>query len=178
MFVSSVIQGRLTVRLALYWVLYHFVLWNVLFAYNFVDARFIGDGPIKPFGTIYSEFVSQYSPIIICAIAMLPIFLLDLVRLSHRIAGPLEQFKRKLRDMTAGKAVGKVRLRKGDLLTELEDVFNEYIEQYEAHRQNSDTTYQMSGDEAKLLERVVELKNTIDGQDSADEKTTEEPATV
>ena len=101
-FVSGPIQGRLSTRLVFYWVLYHFVLWHALFAYRYVEFRMANRLPDVSFRELYGDFVLHYYPIVLCAVSMLPIFIIDLVRLTHRIAGPLVQFQRRLKQMTAG----------------------------------------------------------------------------
>ena len=168
-FVSGPIQGRLSTRLVLYWVLYHFVLWHALFAYRYVEFRMANRLPDVAFRELYGDFVLHYYPIVLCAVSMLPIFIIDLVRLTHRIAGPIVQFQRKLKQMTAGEPVQRVRLRKGDFMEELEAVFNEYIDHYEQRRQSESGEFRMSPDDARLIEQVAELKQTIDTAHASEE---------
>jgi sensor histidine kinase YesM len=155
-FVSGRIQGQLVLRLGLYWVLYHFVLWHALFAYHFVEQRMSGTITAVPFGELYASFWTRYYPIVMCAVCMLPIFLVDLVRLSHRIAGPLVRFRNSLQQMIAGEEVRHVRLRKGDLLTELETTFNTYVDVYEGHRRERVAAAKMSDRDAQRIEAIVE----------------------
>lgn len=163
-FVSNRIQGQLTLRLGLYWVMYHFVLWHALFVYHFLQHRMSDSYQAVSFRELYGTFVLQYSPIIVCSIGMLPIFLIDLVRLSHRIAGPLVRFKAVLHGMTASEEVRPIRLRKGDLMTELEVAFNDYIAVYERHRLSQTTAFRMSESEAALVADVTspERRSTAD----------------
>ena len=63
----------------------------------------------------------------ICAIAILPIVLWDLLKFSHRIVGPLIPFQRSIERLTAGEQVTEVRLRHGDLLSDLQSAFNQYL---------------------------------------------------
>ena len=168
-FVSGPIQGRLTTRIGLYWVLYHFVLWHALFAYRYVEFRMANRLPDVTFRELYGEFVLHYYPIVLCAITMLPIFIIDLVRLTHKIAGPIVQFQKRLKQMTAGEAVQRVRLRKGDFMQELESALNEYIDHYEQRRLSESCEFRMSQDDARLIEQVAELKKTVaESQEQAD----------
>jgi hypothetical protein len=156
-FVSGEIQGRLAFKLAMYWLIYHVVLWHALFAYRYFEWRFAGTAPLTPFRQLYGEFVLQYYPLVICSLAMLPVFLVDLVRLTHRVAGPLVRFQSTLKRMGDGEPVQRVQLRKGDLLTEFETAFNEYIDRYEQRRtslpRNAD---RMSSEDARTLQQVLE----------------------
>ena len=38
-FVSGPIQGRLLLRMGVYWVLYHVILWHALFIFRYVEYR-------------------------------------------------------------------------------------------------------------------------------------------
>lgn len=154
-FVSRPIQGQLTLRLGLYWLLYHFVLWHVLFVYHFLQQRLVPTEQAVGFQELYATFVRHYFPIIVCSLAMLPIFLVDLVRLSHRIAGPLVRFRSVLDDMIAGRPARRVQLRKGDLMKELEEKFNQYIEVYEQERLRRHPEATLSEEQAALLAELT-----------------------
>ena len=63
----------------------------------------------------------------ICSVAILPIVLWDLLKFSHRVVGPLVPFQRAIECLTAGEKVAEVRLRHGDLLSDLQTTFNQYL---------------------------------------------------
>jgi hypothetical protein len=65
-----------------------------------------------------------------CACLILPLFMIDFVRLTHRIAGPLVRFRIALVQIMQGHRVNEVELRKGDLLTEFQQSFNEFLSFY------------------------------------------------
>ena len=156
LFVSGRIQGQLVFRLGTYWVLYHFVLWHALFAFQYIQTRLSGTLGAVSFQEMYGTFVLQYYPIIVCAVGMFPVFLIDLLRLSHRIAGPLVRFSHSIRGMIAGEEVRRVRLRKGDLLNEFETLFNEYVDVYEQRRHERVAANKMSEQHAIRLEEVLQ----------------------
>jgi hypothetical protein len=160
-FVSRPIQGQLTLRLGMYWLLYHFVLWHVLFVYHFLQQRLVPTEQVLSFQELYTTFVRHYFPIIICSIAMLPIFLVDLVRLSHRIAGPVVRFRSVLDDMIAGRPVQHIRLRRGDLMMELEEKFNQYIDVYEQERARRSPEATLSEEQAALLAELTQTREAV-----------------
>ena len=51
----------------------------------------------------------------------------DLLKFSHRVVGPLVPFQRAIERLTAGEQVAEVRLRHGDLLSNLQSTFNQYL---------------------------------------------------
>lgn len=165
-FVSRIIQGRIATRIAAYWVMYHFVLWHALFAYRYVADRLQSDVVAgRPFGQIYGEFFDQYHPVLYCALAMLPVFLIDLFHLTHKVAGPLIRFQKSLKAMTAGESVERIKLRKGDLLIEFEQVFNDYVDAYRHTRQLAAASLPMTEKEASLIHQIVDLKAALEELD-------------
>lgn len=165
LFVSPAIQGRLMSRIALYWVLYHFVLWHGAFAYQAIERGMESDTIAPPLLEQYADFATRNGGILLCAAAMLPVFLVDLLHLTHRIAGPLVRFQSTLRGMTEGENVEPVKIRRGDLLAELEVAFNDYVEVYLRTRQRPVTKLTMNRQEADLIHQIVDLKTTLEGLD-------------
>ncbi|MCA9052653.1 MAG: hypothetical protein KDA75_02395 [Planctomycetaceae bacterium] len=166
-FVSGRIQGQLMFRLSTYWVLYHFVLWHAMFAYFYLQHRMSGQVGSISFQELYGSFVLQYYPIILCAVVMMPIFVIDLLKLSHRIAGPLVRFSHGVRGMIAGEEVRRVQLRKGDLLDDFESLFNEYVDVYERRRQQRVAIEKMSERQADQINDVVRTESSDSGPNAA-----------
>ncbi len=129
LFVNRAIQGRLLARTALYWMLYHGVLWMAMFLYRYAEHRGAvqAGAAVRPFSDLYGQFVNEHFSMWICAIAILPIVLWDLLKFSHRIVGPLIPFQRAIERLTAGEQVTEVRLRHGDLMFDLQTTFNQYL---------------------------------------------------
>ncbi len=160
------VQRKVISRLTIYWFLYHFVMWHFLLAYRYVEMFLAQGRPEASFRELYADFTLQNYPILISALVMLPLFLLDVLRVTHRIAGPLVRFQQKLKQMTAGEAVPKMRLRKGDYLQDLETAFNEYIDHYEQRRLTDSCEFRMTQNDAKLIEKVTELRKAVETHSS------------
>ena len=58
---------------------------------------------------------------------MLPILARDLLKFSHRMAGPLVRFRNAIEEMTEGKVIQPVSLRPRDLLDEFLVAFNKMV---------------------------------------------------
>jgi hypothetical protein len=123
LFVSGAIQGRILVRLLLYWCLYHFFLIHALFI---TSAAFVS-GIDESFWGSYRSFMQSNLMLIGCAVVSLPVILRDMLRLTNRVAGPFVQFERALKDMAAGQVIEPIQLRHGDLVGKFIDVFNDFI---------------------------------------------------
>jgi hypothetical protein len=129
-FISRRIQGRLVARVALYWVLYHVVLWHGMLLYRCSQSRMSGAGGGQfpgLFDDQVRQLASDFFPVLLCGLLTLPVVLIDMLHVSHRIAGPLVHFRRVLRELMDGRKVDRVALRRRDLLTEFQEDFNQYL---------------------------------------------------
>jgi hypothetical protein len=173
LFVSRAIQGRLLVKLAVYWGVYHVVLWHAMFMYRYFQYRadVLGGAPHVPFGVLYNSFVAQHYSMMMCAVAVFPIILWDMVKVTHRIAGPLVRFRRVLQDLARGQHVGEIRLRKGDMLVELQDAFNEYLRSLDADAKSGAAA--VASVEEQLERNIIADLQEISGELSAETETHE-----
>ena len=115
-------QTRMFLRVSLYWLLYILALWNLLFVW-----RLLAEGPGNPF-VQYVHFLQDYYPPLVLFILLLPVAAWDMVKLSHRVVGPLVRVRHTLQEMAAGEAVRPLKFREGDYLLELRDDFNAMLE--------------------------------------------------
>ncbi len=123
LFVSRVIQGRMLRHVAVYWLIYHVFLWHTLFL-----ADGLRGGESLPFVELYAKFLAEHFLLLACGLAVLPMVLWDMLKLTHRAAGPFVRFEQALKEMSQGKQTAKLKLRKNDLVTEFLAVFNDFIE--------------------------------------------------
>jgi hypothetical protein len=156
-FVDARIQGRIIGRIAAYWALYHLVLWLAMFVYRFAQHRaaVAAGAELLPFRELYSRFLSDNYPLLFCAGLILPLFLIDFVRLTHRIAGPLARFRIALVQLMQGHQVENVELRKGDLLPEFQETFNEFLAFYHRQLNGQPSPPRMTAEQAVLLTSVM-----------------------
>ncbi|QDV74052.1 HAMP domain-containing protein [Botrimarina mediterranea] len=61
---------------------------------------------------------------LVAAAALLPVVLLDLVKFSHRFAGPMVRLRESMRRAAAGEHVDPIRFRDGDYWQDLAEAFN------------------------------------------------------
>jgi hypothetical protein len=112
-------QTLLSVRLALYFVLYQLAVWSLFWTASQVGK--IGE----PLGNL----ASAVAPIATIGLGLL--FILDALKETHRIVGPLYRFRKTVQAVTAGEDVVLVRLRTGDHLQELKTDFNAMLRELE-----------------------------------------------
>src|SRR5437870_53332 len=84
-----------------------------------------------------AEFLHQDTRVSFSCIALVAVSLLafclviDAVKCTHRVVGPLYRFQRTIKDITAGEEVELVRLRTDDFLQEMKEEFNEMLKALE-----------------------------------------------
>jgi hypothetical protein len=164
--VNARIQGRILARIACYWAIYHAVLWNAIFVARYIAYRaslIAGETESRTMGELYATFAQDYAGLALCAILLAPIFLYDVFRQSHRIAGPLVRFQSVLRRMMAEEKVSPIKLRKDDLLTEFQNVFNEFVVFYAAKTAGPAAAVgeKFNDREAAILEQVTQVRAAV-----------------
>jgi hypothetical protein len=187
-YVSRAIQGRIVSKLAIYWATYHLALWHGMFLFHYFlyRSQLMADPQMTaiPFATQYSQFLTQNYSMLICAAAVFPLIFWDMMKVTHRVAGPLVRFAHTLSELKQGKKVRPVTLREGDLLTEFRDDFNEYLETA-GLLQDSEPAAEQSAEQGEpevltelrdLSDNVAETNMSADESPEASEDL--QPATV
>lgn len=197
LFINSRLQGLLTARVAGAWVIYHVLLWHALFLHHYMDylsGQAAGATPL-PFRHIYAEFVDTHTSLILCAVAVLPLVMLETLRQTHRFAGPLDRVSRALRRLTAGSTVAPLQVRMGDPVHELITDLNNFLAMHQAeqlqrsgqHRfvapkEKHETSVTTSSPESALAtdvpERVHSLLDEIDSLHDALQNSAARPMTA
>jgi hypothetical protein len=133
LFVNADIQGTILRRLVKYWIVYHVALWNTLFLIAFfrhAAAALASGAPHFGVSALLKNFALEHWVMLLIPVAVFPLILRDMLRLTHQVAGPLVRFQNALRKLGNGEPVEKFNLRDGDLLTEFHAVFNEFLDRY------------------------------------------------
>lgn len=125
LFIDKAVQGSLLRRVALHWALYFTGLVIVLGIFYVLQSIATSqDMSVK-------GFFEQHLILFSVLLSLIPVFLYDTLKLSHRFAGPIVRLRGGLRDWADGKDVKPIELRKHDFWTELADNFNQAIERHE-----------------------------------------------
>lgn len=131
LFVDQAVQGSLLRRVALHWALFFTGLVIVLGIF-YVLQSFATSRPMS-----LSGFFQEHLILFTVLLSLIPIFLYDTLKLTHRFAGPIVRLRSGLRDWADGKEVSPIKLRKQDFWSELADNFNLAIERHERESANN-----------------------------------------
>jgi hypothetical protein len=128
-YLGGMLQGSLVKRLAIGWAVYHVLLFHGLFLVSYLEGtRAPADSEAQQsFLERYESFAWQDRLLIFGALAVGPVLLWDVVRCTHRVAGPLVRLENMLLRMAKGETIREIKFRKGDWLTSLERALNVYL---------------------------------------------------
>lgn len=122
-YVDRGVQGGIVARLVVLWVGSTAVATAV-----WVVMQFFAD----PTGGIdqYLENAGRHiAPLLLAFAVTLPIALLQLLRFTHRFAGPVVRLRRMMKELASGQEVPHLKFRDGDYWPELAEQFNVIAQQ-------------------------------------------------
>lgn len=117
-FIDSGVQGALARRIILHWLVFFGVASLVAFVLQFLS------NPFRPLAEHVHDMWWTQGPFLLVMLFLLPVFVVDTVKISHRFAGPIFSLRRAMREITQGKPVRRLKFRTGDFWHELADEFN------------------------------------------------------
>eukprot|EP00487_Bulimina_marginata_P013030 TRINITY_DN9716_c0_g1_i1.p2 TRINITY_DN9716_c0_g1~~TRINITY_DN9716_c0_g1_i1.p2 ORF type:complete len:110 (+),score=0.71 TRINITY_DN9716_c0_g1_i1:162-491(+) len=91
--------------------------------------------------SITENVLVRTGPMLFAAFVMLPIFVVDLCKFSHRFVGPLIRLRKGLQQLADGKSVQPIKLRKHDFWQSTIDDFNRVIDSA-THQKEEDDSHQ------------------------------------
>ena len=118
LFVDPKVQGVLVARVVLYWVVCLITITLMLLCWRIVT------GPARLFYTHFNDMWFYYGPALVASLLLLPLVMVDIVRVSNRFAGPMLRLRRSLRQLAQGEYVEPLEFRDGDFWHEFADEFN------------------------------------------------------
>lgn len=106
--VDPKVQGLLTARVIGYWLFSLFTISFLLICWNVLG------GPARPFREVLLEVFQRFAPTATVSLIVLPLVVMDVLRVSNRFAGPAWRLKNALRDLADGKEVPALAFREND----------------------------------------------------------------
>ena len=122
LFVDRAVQGSLLRRVALHWAFYFTGLVIVLGIFYVLKSLATSE-PMS-----VNEFFQDHMITFTVLLALVPVFLYDTLKLSHRFAGPIVRLRNGLSAWGDGEEVKPIKFRQNDFWNELADHFNRAVE--------------------------------------------------
>src|SRR5262245_20696527 len=104
-FIDSKVQGALLARTAIYWMFCLFSVCLMLICWNAYT------GPKTRFLNLVVDLFDRYGPGLIASLVVLPVVLMDALRVSNRFVGPISRLRSALKDLATGKQVKPLNFR-------------------------------------------------------------------
>lgn len=121
LFVDRKVQGALIVRAIGYWFFCLLTITLMLLCWRIVT------GPARMFYMHFDDMWFHFGPALAASLILLPMVIVDLLRISNRFVGPMVRFRRMMKDLAAGKSVRPIVLRDGDFWQDYAKDFNALI---------------------------------------------------
>jgi len=121
-YVDPQVQGALVRRLVLHWLAFLLVSGLVAFSLQVLSDPFksIGEHTLATWWT--------HGPFLLVMLLILPVFVLDTIKLSHRFAGPVYRLRQSIRSIADGEPPRPLKFRDFDFWHGLADDFNRMID--------------------------------------------------
>lgn len=120
-FIDSNVQGALARRIIVHWLVFAVVTALVLFILQVLS------NPFRPLSEAMQDLWSVQGPFLLVMVFILPVFVVDTIKLSHRFAGPIFSLRREIREVAQGKAPRKLKFRQHDFWQDLADDYNKML---------------------------------------------------
>jgi hypothetical protein len=118
-FLSDVkVQGALMLRVFAYWLYCLFTISMLLIWWELFTSK------SRPFFELLGDVYLRFLPVAAASLLVLPLVMMDILRISNRFAGPARRLKNALRDLGNGKPVANITFRDNDFWKEMAVEFN------------------------------------------------------
>ena len=120
-FIDSKVQGALARRIIFHWLVFMAVASVAAFLLQALSD------PFRPAGEHIENLWNTHGPFLVVMVFLLPVFVIDTIKISHRFAGPIYSLRRAMREVADGQPPHKLQFRQGDFWHELADEYNAMI---------------------------------------------------
>jgi hypothetical protein len=137
-FIDSKVQGALARR-----IIFHWLVFVAVASVTALLLQVLSD-PFRPAGYHLENLWYTHGPFLVVMVFLLPVFVIDTVKISHRFAGPIFSLRRTMREVADGKPPRELKFRDGDFWHELATDYNAMIARLAPSAQEKSKTEQES----------------------------------
>jgi hypothetical protein len=121
-FIDSSVQGSLARRIICHWLAFLSVAFVVSFLLQVLS------NPFQPISAHLQSLWYTQGPFLLVSVFLLPVFVVDTIKLSHRFAGPIFALRRAIREVANGEAPRRLKFRRRDFWQDLALDYNKLLE--------------------------------------------------
>ncbi|MBX3433022.1 MAG: hypothetical protein KF847_06860 [Pirellulales bacterium] len=127
-FVDPQVQGALVHRLVFHWLAFIGIAAAVAFCLQVLT------NPFEPIRNHAAALWHTQGPFLLVLVFMLPVFVADTIKLSHRFAGPIYRLRQTIRELAHGAEYQPLRFRDYDFWQGLAGDFNTMVERLRSEK--------------------------------------------
>jgi hypothetical protein len=146
-YVDPKVQGALVRRLVMHWFVFLFVTTAVAFCLQVLS------NPLQPLDAHVQQMWWTNGPFLVVMVFLLPVFVLDSIKLSHRFAGPIYRLRQTIRSIAEGNPPPRLKFRDFDFWQGMAQDFNLMVDRLSARETRPDDE-----EDAAETSRVVGIK--------------------
>lgn len=124
-FIDSRVQGALARRIIVHWLMFLAVGSLAAFVLQVLS------NPFRSLASHAQDMWWTHGPFLLVLVFLLPVFVVDTIKLSHRFAGPIYNLRNALRELAQGEKPRKLKFRKRDYWHGLADEFNAVLGKFD-----------------------------------------------
>ena len=121
-YVDPQVQGALVKRLTCHWIGFFAVAAVIAFSLQVLA------NPFRPMSQHLQQLWWTQGPFLLVMVFLLPVFIVDTIRLSNRFAGPIYRLRQTIRGLAEGEPVRPLRFRDFDFWHGLAEDFNHMVD--------------------------------------------------
>jgi len=121
-FVDPEVQGGLLRKIAFHWIL--------LFVVNSISLVVwvrMFEQPEASWGATFTDCIERFLPFFVISALLIPAFVWDTLKITHRFAGPILRFRSALSAAAKGQEVEPLNFRNNDFWQEIASDFNSVV---------------------------------------------------
>jgi hypothetical protein len=124
-FIDACVQGALARRIIAHWLVFLAVGSLVAFILQVLS------NPFRPLSDHVRDMWWTHGPFLLVLAFLLPVFVVDTIKLSHRFAGPIYALRKALREIALGEKPRRLKFRKRDFWHSLADEYNAVLVKFD-----------------------------------------------
>ncbi len=131
-YVDPKVQGALVLRLVIHWFAFLFVAAGAAFCLQILSD------PLQPLGLHVQRLWWTHGPFLVVMVFLLPVFVLDSIKLSHRFTGPIYRLRHTIRSIAEGNPPPRLKFRDFDFWQGMAQDFNLMVDRLSGRESRPD----------------------------------------
>jgi hypothetical protein len=132
-FIDREVQGALMMRVGFYWLFCLLSIVLMVLCWNVVT------GPRARFVDLFLEIYQRHAPALVATLILLPLVMIDVVRMSNRFVGPIVRLRSGMRELTETGRARPIAFRDHDYWHDLAADFNRVAQRVEQDKKDNPT---------------------------------------